>query len=93
MSIPDKEPVNCNQQVLAHTAQALSEPMSLVKEITSHYFGFIADTIERGAFEGVEVRYFGRFQAKLRYVQTLNMVRMRPMPKKPNITDERPVQT
>lgn len=81
----NKKPVFCNNRVLAHTATKLNEEPAIVKAVVFHYFEFIAKTIEQGAFEGVEIKHFGKIKAKLRYIQTINarMATPKPQVKRP----------
>jgi hypothetical protein len=68
----------CKRKVLLETAVATKEEPDLVHSITDYYFRFTSETIKRGAFEAVKVPYFGKFQAKHRYVQHKNWVQSLP---------------
>lgn len=73
MSIGQKfDPVICNTKCLQAASTTTSEEMPLVRDVVSEYFRYISVTIKRGAFEAVEVPFFGRFQAKLKMVQRVS---------------------
>jgi hypothetical protein len=70
---------NCNEDLILHTYKELNSNNDGSKPITSKamiadvinngQFKFIKNTIEKGMFEDVSLKYFGKFKARHHLVQ------------------------
>lgn len=59
----------CNKDLLTDVKMATGESAADISSVVDFFSQFIADTIREGAFEGVLVPHFGKFQPKVTKVQ------------------------
>ena len=66
------------KQLVRYTSLKTKQPEKLVADVINFTSKYTADTMKAGSLEGVSFPYFGKFVARLDYVQTIDHIRARP---------------
>lgn len=70
------------EEIIRKVAEEYGCTVAEVRDIVDSQFGFLRDTIERGAFDSVRLPYFGRFHVNPFRLHKLNLTRVKKPKKK-----------